>query len=102
MDPAGIPAWTETIRYLLEAPHLATEHVRKVAPPKRWSGKADVEVFETPGGDGPMKVYAWSGAVKGTNRRRFFAVMGVGVITSAATAVRAASWRMRRSLVGDV
>ena len=49
-----------------------------------------------------MKVYAWSGAVKGTNRRRFFAVMGVGVITSAATAVRAASWRMRRSLVGDV
>ena len=67
----------------LEARHIATEPVKEATPKGEivWAG--DVEVFDAVG----TKVYAWSEPAGGT-KRRFFAVLGVGKIDSAAMAVR--------------
>jgi hypothetical protein len=87
-DPAGIPALQEAIRHLhgLEAKHVATEHVHETHGGETvWRG--DVEIFEAHGGDGPMRVYAWS-EITGANKRRFFAVLGISPIANAVMAVR--------------
>lgn len=91
MDPAGIPALADAIRHLhgCEARHFRTERVCEVAPATgevAWEG--DVEVFDVMGADKPLRCYAWSEAKTGT-KRRFFAVLGVGKIDSAARAVQA-------------
>lgn len=90
MDPAGIPALRDAIRHLhgCEAHHARTEHVREVAPTGEVAWEGDVEVFSAAGTDKPMQIYAWSEATTGT-KRRFFAVLGVGKIDSAAKAVQA-------------
>lgn len=90
MDPAGIPALRDAIRHLhgADSHHVATEHVRELAPMGETVFDADVEVFDLVGSDKPMRCYAWSEATTGA-KRRFFAVLGVGKIDSAAAAVRA-------------
>lgn len=90
MDPAGIPALIEAIRHMhgCKARHVETARVHETAPTGEvvWSGV--VEVFELIGHASAQRAYAWSEATKGT-RRRFFAVVHVGRVDSAAAAVRA-------------
>ena len=90
MDPAGIPALRDAIRHLhgADARHVSTEHVREVAPTGELVWEGDVEVFSLTGSDQPPRCYAWSEATTGS-KRRFFAVLAVGKIDSAAQAVRA-------------
>jgi hypothetical protein len=52
-----------------------------------WDGT--VEVFELVGHPKAKRAYAWSYATEGT-KRRFYAVLELGPVTDAATAVRAA------------
>lgn len=87
MDPAGIPALRDAIRHLhgADARHVATEHVRETAPTGEVVWDGDVEVFEMPSGG---RAYAWSEATTG-NKRRFFAVLGIGKIDGAHAAVQA-------------
>ena len=90
MDPAGLPALQDAIRHLhgcestwLESV-LVTETFRGATV---WDG--EVQVFELRGHPGAARAYAWSHATDGT-RRRFVAVLGVGPVRDAVTAVRAA------------
>ena len=87
-DPAGIPALIEAIRHMhgVEARHVETVHVREEHEGAvAWEG--DVEVFAVVHALASL-CFAWSEATTGT-RRRFFAVLAVEPITSAAMAVRA-------------
>jgi len=47
----------------------------------------------------PTRAYAWSSPIEGTTKRRFFAVLHIGSITSPVEAVRAAIVRERKSEV---
>jgi hypothetical protein len=88
MDDAGIPALLDAIRHLhgVEAKHLETIHVDERHEGERvWEG--DVEVFALTGHPLATKAYAWSEATTGT-KRRFFAVLHVAPIDSAAKAVQ--------------
>ena len=49
-----------------------------------------VHVFDLTGNPQATRAYAWSSPVKGSDRRRFFAVLHIGAITSPVEAVRAA------------
>jgi hypothetical protein len=53
-----------------------------------WQGV--VHVFDLQGHRSADRCYAWSSSVEGSDRRRFYAVLGVPPINSAADAVRAA------------
>jgi len=52
-----------------------------------WQG--DVQVYELTGHPQAKRAYAWSHATEGT-RRRFYAVLQLGPVVDAVTAVRAA------------
>ena len=87
-DPAGIPALAEAIRRMhgVEATHVETVHVREEHQGAvAWEG--DVEVF-TVAHALASRCFAWSEATTGT-KRRFFVVLAVAPIASAAAAVRA-------------
>jgi hypothetical protein len=102
MDPAGIPALQEAVRHLhgADSKHVYTEHVHEVAPTGELVADLDVEVFELVGdrvtgvrgvvrwSGGVRRCYAWSEATTGA-KRRFFVVLGLEGIDSAAKAVRA-------------
>jgi hypothetical protein len=60
-----------------------------------WQGQ--VHVFELEGHPKATRAYAWSSPVEGSDRRRFYAVLHLGGIRSAATAVRAAIVAERRA-----
>jgi hypothetical protein len=60
-----------------------------------WQGV--VHVFDLTGHPTASVAYAWSSPVEGSNRRRFYAVLGVPPINSAADAVRAAIVADRKS-----
>ena len=92
MDPAGIPALVDAIKHLhgLYASHVSTAHVREVALNGEIVFEGDVEVFSVIGAE-PLCIYAWSEETSGP-KRRFFAVLGVGSVDSAAMAVRASIW----------
>jgi hypothetical protein len=88
MDPAGIPALLDAIRHMhgVVAAHLETVQVDERHQGERvWSGA--VEVFALTGHPLATKAYAWSEATTGT-KRRFFSVLHVGPIDSAAKAVQ--------------
>lgn len=53
-----------------------------------WQGQ--VHVFDLTGHPTATTAYAWSSSIDGSDRRRFYAVLGVPPINSAADAVRAA------------
>ena len=53
-----------------------------------WNGS--VAVFDLAGHSKATRAYAWSHEVEGTNRRRFFAVLGIPPIDSPVATVRAA------------
>jgi hypothetical protein len=53
-----------------------------------WEGV--VHIFNLDGHPNATRCYAWSSPIDGSDRRRFYAVLGVPPINSAADAVRAA------------
>ncbi|MGO8953043.1 MAG: hypothetical protein ACLPWS_07820 [Rhodomicrobium sp.] len=53
-----------------------------------WDGI--VNIFDLTGHSVATRAYAWSSAIEGSERRRFYAVLGVPPINSARDAVRAA------------
>lgn len=89
MDPAGLPALLDAIRHLhgVEATWLESVPVRETFRGELvWEG--DVQVFQVAHPSGATRAYAWSHATEGT-RRRFYAVLGLGPVVDAVTAVRA-------------
>ncbi len=88
-DPAGVPALLDAIRHLhgCEARHLWTEHVHEVAPSGEVVWDGDVEVFGLAGHPQAARCYAWSEATEGA-KRRFFAVLHIPPVDSAAKAVQ--------------
>lgn len=53
-----------------------------------WQGT--VHVFDLTGHPKATRVYAWSSPIEGSDKRRFFAVLHQGPVTSPVEAVRAA------------
>lgn len=53
-----------------------------------WEGL--VHVFDLAGNPMATRAYAWSSPIENSDKRRFFAVLHMGAITSPAEAVRAA------------
>lgn len=90
MDPAGLPALLDAIRHMhgVEATWLESIPVHET-----WNGntvwQGDVQVFQVEHPSGATRAYAWSHATEGT-RRRFVAVLGLGPVKDAVSAVRAA------------
>ena len=73
----GAPATFERIE------HVKERHGDAVA----WEG--DVYVFSMSGHPTAQRCYAWSEPVRGSKRRRFFAVLHDGPVTSPTMALRA-------------
>lgn len=68
------------------------EHVRELhGGDVAWEG--DVAVFSLSGHPTADRCYAWSEPVKGSDRRRFFAVLHDGPVTSPTMALRASIMR---------
>src|SRR5258705_12160122 len=89
MDPAGLPALQDAIRHMhgCESIYVESVPVREVFRGETvWEG--EVQVFDLPGHPTASRCYAWSYATTG-RKRRFFAVLGIPPIDSAAAAVRA-------------
>lgn len=89
MDDAGISALIDAIRHLhdCDAKHVETVHVHEQHEGQTvWRG--DVEVFDLIAHASAKRAYAWSEPTTGT-KRRFFAVLGVTPVGSAAAAVQA-------------
>lgn len=72
-----------TAKFLEKAPVLESFQGKPV-----WEGI--VHVFMLEGHPKATKCYAWSSSVDGSNKRRFYAVLHIAPINSAADAVRAA------------
>jgi hypothetical protein len=86
---------TEELREAVERQHNCTARLVQSVPVKEsfvgqpvWEGV--VQVFDLEGHLTATRAYAWSSAVEGSNRRRFFAVLHQPPITSPIAAVRAA------------
>jgi hypothetical protein len=89
VDPAGLPALQDAIRHLHGCESTWLESVlvtERFGGETVWDG--EVQVFELRGHAGAQRAYAWSHATDGP-RRRFVAVLGVGPVQDAVTAVRA-------------
>ena len=89
MDPAGLPALLDAIRHMhgVEATWLESVPVHETFKGETvWTG--DVQVFAVAHPSGATRCYSWSYATEGT-RRRFVAVLGLGPVVDAVTAVRA-------------
>lgn len=90
MDPAGLPALVEAIRHMhgAEPSFVESVAVRETSGDVVvWDG--EVQVFALTGHPKATRAYAWSYATDGA-KRRFMAVLGIGPVVDAATAVRAA------------
>lgn len=86
---------TDHLRAVVEMQHGGTARLRQVAAVSEefagelvWRGS--VHVFDLEGHPAATHAYAWSSQIEGSDRRRFYAVLGVPPINSAADAVRAA------------
>ena len=88
MDPAGLPALLDAIRHMhgCEATWVESVPVRETFKGEIvWDG--EVQVFDVKHPKA-ARAYAWSHATD-TGRRRFVAVLGLGPVVDAITAVRA-------------
>lgn len=62
-----------------------------------WDGV--VHVFDLEGHPKATRAYAWSSPIEGSEKRRFYAVLGMGAIKSPVDAVRAAIVAERRDII---
>lgn len=99
MDPAGLDALQDAIRNMHGCESTFVESVpvtERFQGAVVWDGS--VQVFDLVGHPTAKRCYAWSHETDG-GRRRFVAVLGLGPVTDAVTAVRisiAASARGKR------
>ncbi len=85
----------EDLKRSVETQHGGNARFVEVAPVSEvfqgrpvWEGT--VHVFDLEGHPTATRAYAWSSPIKGSAKRRFFAVLRTGGIKSPADAVRAA------------
>ncbi len=88
-------AEADRLQAFVESQYGSTAHLREVVTVSEefrgqpvWQGV--VHVFDLEGHPTASVCYAWSSPVEGSDRRRFYAVLGVPPINTAADAVRAA------------
>ena len=93
------------LKLAIERIHGGTAHLARVVPVKEsfhdqpvWDGT--VHVFNLEGHPSATLAYAWSSPIKGSDNRRFFAVLHLGGIRSPLDAVRAAIVAEQRQGVG--
>jgi hypothetical protein len=93
---------TDQLREAVERQHGGTAMFVQSVPIKEifdgatvWRGV--VSVFDLTGNPKATRAYAWSSPIEGSTKRRFFAVLHMGAITSPADAVRAAIVAERRA-----
>ena len=86
---------TIQLKRAVEAQHGCTATFIQSVPVKEtfegktvWDGV--VHVFRVDGHPKANKAYAWSSPIEGSDKRRFFAVLHQGPVTSPVEAVRAA------------
>jgi hypothetical protein len=92
----------DDLRSVVEAQHgCPAQLVEAVAVSESFLGQlvweGVVHVFALQGHRSAEHCYAWSSPVEGSSRRRFYAVLGMPPINSAADAVRAAIVADRRA-----
>ncbi len=83
------------LQHAIESQHGGHARFHSVVPiDERHNGKpvwqGEVHVFDLDGHPKATRAYAWSSAVEGSAKRRFYAVLGVPPIFTAVDAVRAA------------
>lgn len=85
----------DELKAAVERIHSGRAYFREVAPVSEafngnlvWDGT--VYVFDLEGHPSATRAYAWSSPIKGSDKRRFFAVLHLGGIRSPLDAVRAA------------
>lgn len=95
MESYALMPEVKELAAFVESQHGGTAHIREVVTVSEefrgqpvWQGI--VHVFDLEGHPTASVCYAWSLPVEGSDRRRFYAVLGVPPINSAADAVRAA------------
>jgi hypothetical protein len=83
------------LKQAVERTHTCTAHHIQSVPVREkfvreivWEGV--VHVFEISGHPKATTAYAWSSPIKGSTKRRFFAVLHLPPVTSPVEAVRAA------------
>jgi len=83
------------LKRAVESQHGCTATLAQSVPVKEtfggktvWDGV--VHVFKINGHPKASKAYAWSSPIEGSDKRRFFAVLHQGPVTSPVEAVRAA------------
>jgi hypothetical protein len=86
---------TDELRSAVESLHEGTAKLAQSVPVKEtldgatvWEGV--VHVFDLAGNPKATRAYAWSSPIEGSTKRRFFAVLHMGAITSPVAAVKAA------------
>ena len=93
------------LKRAVEAQHGCTATLAQSVPVKETFGgktvwEGIVHVFRIHGHPKAKQAYAWSSPIKGSDKRRFFAVLHVPPITSPVEAVRAAIVQEHRSQGG--
>lgn len=85
----------DQLKHAVESQHGGTATLAQSVPISErfhgatvWDGV--VHVFDLADNPKATRAYAWSSPIEGSEKRRFFAVLHIGAITSPADAVRAA------------
>src|SRR5712672_1260072 len=94
---------TDQLKQAIESQHGGTATLVQSVPVIEgfrgatvWEGI--VHVFELADNPKATRAYAWSSPIEGSGKRRFFAVLHMGAITSPVEAVRAAIVAERRAM----
>lgn len=89
MDPAGVDALRDAIRHMHG---VESNWIESVPVTETFNGEivwdGEVQVFELEAHSKARRAYAWSHETD-AGKRRFVAVLGLGPVTDAITAVRA-------------
>jgi len=85
----------EQLREAVESMHGGKATLAQSVPvTEKWRGKTVwdgvVHIFDLADNPKTTRAYAWSSPVEGRTKRRFFAVLHMGAITSPVEAIRAA------------
>jgi hypothetical protein len=86
---------TDELRAAVERVHTCEAHLAQSVPVRERRGDATVwegivHVFDLKGHLTATRAYAWSSPIEGSEKRRFFAVLHQGPVTSPVEAVQAA------------
>jgi hypothetical protein len=86
---------TQQLHQAVESMHSCRAKLAQTVPVREifqgepvWEGI--VHVFDLEGHPKATRAYAWSSAIEGSKKRRFYTVLGIGAIKTPLDAVRAA------------